>query len=263
MAQALWLINIDVTGLCNKTCNYCPRSKGYPNVNEHMPYEMFDRFITYLDKRLYNGWICWSGRGENSLHPRAEDMINRLHTPWRKYKTRILTNGYKFDKRKHWFALFDKAVINTYESKEEMERRKAILPAKDHRYWDQTVEPEEWEVTALQVQNRSDIYNNVIATDKTLKQPCVLPMTKAWIHWDGSIQLCCNDWTDTNVYGNIDKDDFIDVWMNNPELNKIREDLFQGNRHKHTVCSICNRTHNQYDNRRYKKLWTLRNLNKN
>ena len=24
------LINIDVTGLCNKTCNYCPRSAGYP-----------------------------------------------------------------------------------------------------------------------------------------------------------------------------------------------------------------------------------------
>ena len=259
MAQALWLINIDVTGLCNKTCNYCPRSKGYPNANEHMPYEMFDRFITYLDKRRYNGWICWSGRGENSLHPRAEDMINRLHTPHRTYKTRILTNGYKFNKRKHWFALFDKAVINTYESREEMERRKALLPAKTHRYWDQTVEPEEWEVTALQVQNRSDIYNNVIATDKTLNEPCILPMTKAWIHWDGSIQLCCNDWTDTNVFGNIDKDDFIDVWMNNPELNEKREELIRGNRHKYAVCSICNRTHNKNDKRRYEKLWTSKN----
>ena len=30
------LINIDVTGLCNKTCNYCPRSQGYPNQKEYM-----------------------------------------------------------------------------------------------------------------------------------------------------------------------------------------------------------------------------------
>ena len=258
MAQNIWLINIDVTGLCNKTCNYCPRSAGYPNINEHMPYEMFDRFIDYLDTIEYDKWICWSGRGENSLHPRAEEMIERLHTPWRKYKTRILTNGYKFNQRKHWFALFDKAVINTYESEEEMERRKALLPAKTHRYWDQTVAPDQWEVTPIQVQNRNDIYNNIITTDKALSEPCILPMTKAWIHWNGDISLCSNDWTDTNVFGNIDEDDFLDVWENHPVLNEMRQELLKGNRYKYTVCSICNRTHNELDQKRYNK-WISKN----
>ena len=60
------LINIDVTGLCNKTCNYCPRSQGYPNEKEYMPWELFRKFIQDLD--TYTGIVCFTGRGENSLH---------------------------------------------------------------------------------------------------------------------------------------------------------------------------------------------------
>ena len=43
------LINIDVTGLCNKTCNYCPRSSGYPNEKEYMSWELFRKFVQDLD----------------------------------------------------------------------------------------------------------------------------------------------------------------------------------------------------------------------
>ncbi len=82
------LINIDVTGLCNKTCNYCPRSSGYPNEKEYMHWELFRKFV--LDLEDYTGMVDFTGRGENSLHPDFGLLVKLLHHPARKYRTRII-----------------------------------------------------------------------------------------------------------------------------------------------------------------------------
>ena len=50
------LINIDVTGLCNKTCNYCPRSQGYPNQKEYMDWKLFRKFVLVFALMLFNYW---------------------------------------------------------------------------------------------------------------------------------------------------------------------------------------------------------------
>ena len=73
------LINIDVTGLCNKTCNYCPRSEGYPNQKEYMSWKLFRKFVQDLDD--YRGIVCFTGRGENSLHPDFGLLVKLLHHP--------------------------------------------------------------------------------------------------------------------------------------------------------------------------------------
>ena len=70
--------------------------------------------------------------------------------------------------------------------------------------------------------------------------PCALPITRGWIHHDGSIQLCSNDWTDTNIFGNIKDDNFFDVWHNNPVLKQMKIDLAK-EKELSKVCSSCNR----------------------
>ena len=151
------LINIDVTGLCNETCNYCPRSSGYPNAKEYMSIEVFKEFIGTLHD--YRGTICFTGRGENSLHPDFGTLAMILHHETRTYRTRILTNGYRLEQKMQYFDLFDTLIINSYKSKEQMEERKKLMPRATHRYWDQSMKPEEWGETPIQVSNRSDIYN--------------------------------------------------------------------------------------------------------
>lgn len=233
------LINIDVCGICNESCNYCPRSASYPNKKEYMSVELFSKFIN--DCKDYTGYICFTGRGENSLHPNFKKLVEILHSSDRKYKTRILTNGYKLKEKFYWFNQFDSIIMNSYTSKEQMEERKKIIPRATHRYWDQSMKPEEWGETPIQVQNRTELYER-IATDRSeINTPCVLPASKGWIHHDGSIQLCCNDWTDTNVYGNIATDNFFDVWNNNEELINIRKSLLNGDRSINPICTNCNR----------------------
>lgn len=233
------LINIDVCGICNESCNYCPRSSSYPNKKEYMSVELFTKFIN--DCKDYTGYICFTGRGENSLHPNFKELVEILHSSDRKYKTRILTNGYKLKEKFEWFDRFDSLIINSYASKEQMEARKKFMPRATHRYWDQSMKPEEWGETPIQVQNRTELYER-IATDRSeINTPCVLPASKGWIHHDGSIQLCCNDWTDTNVYGNIATDNFFDVWNNNQELMNVRKALLNGDRSINPICTNCNR----------------------
>ena len=116
------LINIDVCGICNKTCNYCPRSQGYPNEKEYMSWELFRKFVQDLDD--YTGTVCFTGRGENSLHPEFGLLVKLLHHPNRQYTTRIITNGYKLKQRLHYFDEFDYLIINSYDSEEMMEERK-------------------------------------------------------------------------------------------------------------------------------------------
>ena len=74
-----FLINIDVCGICNESCNYCPRSSSYPNIKEYMSVELFTKFIN--DCKDYSGTICFSGRGENSFKPVALRL--RLPASWR------------------------------------------------------------------------------------------------------------------------------------------------------------------------------------
>ena len=106
------LINIDVCGICNESCNYCPRSASYPNKKEYMSIELFSKFIN--DCKDYSGTICFTGRGENSLHPNFKELVEILHSNSRKYKTRILTNGYKLKEKFKWFDMFDSLIINSY-----------------------------------------------------------------------------------------------------------------------------------------------------
>lgn len=204
-----------------------------------MSIELFTKFIN--DCKDYTGTICFSGRGENSLHPNFKKLVEILHSSDRKYKTRILTNGYKLEAKYESYNKFDMIIMNSYTSKEQMEERKKIIPRAIHRYWDQSMKPEEWGETPIQVQNRTQLYER-IATDRTeIHTPCVLPSSKGWIHHDGSIQLCCNDWTNTNVYGNIATDNFFDVWNNNEDLQKLKKSLLFGDRSANPICTNCNK----------------------
>ncbi len=249
------LINIDVSGICNETCNYCPRSSGYPNAKEYMSIDLFKQFVSTLHS--FKGTICFTGRGENSLHPDFGTLALILHHDNRTYRTRILTNGYKLEQKMQYFNLFDTLIINSYKSKEQMEERKKLMPRATHRYWDQSMEPEEWGETPIQVSNRSDIYNRIATDRSAINEVCILPKTKGWIHWDGSIQMCCNDWTDTNVFGNIKTDNFFNVWEHNPELQKLKQELWEGNRAANPICATCNRLPTNRDRNKIKWLKKL------
>ena len=180
-------------------------------------------------------------------------LVKLLHHPARKYKTRIITNGYRLKHRIHYFDEFDVIIVNSYDSEEEMEERKKILPRATHRYWNQNMKPEEWGETPIQVSNRSDIFNRIATDTSEIDSPCTFPSVKIWVHWDGTIQKCCNDWTNTEIYGNIKTENILDVWKSK-RFRELQTQLLAGNRRYSKTCSMCNRGLDKVDKKRLKWL---------
>ena len=134
-----------------------------------------------------------------------------------------------------------------------MEERKKLIPRAKHRYWNQNMKPEDWGQTEVIVSNRSDIYNRIATDTSEIDTPCTFPSVKIWVHWDGTIQKCCNDWTNSEIFGNIETDNILDIW-NGEAFKELQNNLLQGNRRYSKTCSMCNRGLDKRDKKRLKWL---------
>ena len=66
-----------------------------------------------------------------------------------------------------------------------------------------------------------------------------MPMYKAFIDWNGDVLLCCNDWArKQKSFGNVNKDTFSDIWMNNM-FTEVRKTLLKGHRYLLPACKRC------------------------
>ena len=68
------LIGFNLSGLCNRTCVFCPRvnPKIYPNINKHIPVELYERIVKELAEVEYDGMILFSAFSEPLLYKRIE-----------------------------------------------------------------------------------------------------------------------------------------------------------------------------------------------
>ena len=73
-----------------------------------------------------------------------------------------------------------------------------------------------------------------------ISEPCWHPMRQIFIDFDGNYQMCCNDWTYQVKIGNVHERSLIDMYVNDPKLNRIRWALINGRRDVIKPCSECN-----------------------
>jgi 7-cyano-7-deazaguanine synthase in queuosine biosynthesis/organic radical activating enzyme len=119
-------IDINLTDLCNKTCSFCPRHSPevYPNNNQHMSVELFEKVIQECLEVGYDKDILLCGRGEPATHREYKKILELLHHPDRTWKTCLTSNGYKIEE--YWDLYtnnFDNIILNTYSTKEEYDER--------------------------------------------------------------------------------------------------------------------------------------------
>src|SRR5262249_13211939 len=71
------LIEFNLSGLCNRACVFCPRVDPavYPNRNEHISVELYERIMRELGELDYRGMLNYSGFGEPLLTKRLEVLI--------------------------------------------------------------------------------------------------------------------------------------------------------------------------------------------
>lgn len=276
--QNLVRIDLDLTGLCNRQCSFCPRSLDanpvYPNINKQMSLETIEIVLRELRSINFNGRFELAGRGESTLHKQFDKIVDMVTEQPRKWKVALTTNGYKIDE---WWnssvgMKLDELILNSYESEEEyIERSQKYikLPSGGNvlHYYKQdgfTIDQinrmpaykENGKMWKHAFNNRAGYfkedhrrntelnYTNIGIMPNGRKMriseaPCWHPMRQIFIDFDGNYQMCCNDWSSQIKIGNVHERSLIDMYINDPKLNRIRWRLLNKDRTQILPCAKC------------------------
>lgn len=257
----LKMVEFNITELCNRTCHFCPRANPdiYPNQNLNMTVETVEKVINELIEHEYVGQIIFSGWGEPLLNRKILDMI-KICTDAGFY-TALTTNGDKILESK-WYNIQDfidvklsEIIVDVYDDSTQFNLWYDLLKPYSGkiRY---VLNPRFIQVTS-EFNNRTGLIEHpLINSKKGNSEKCYMPAVKAFIDWDGSLLLCCNDWGRVGGnFGNVNEMSFSDIW-NSDNMNSIRRKLMNNSRLDcGTPCDNCTTGGNQKDARYVKDSW--------
>ena len=243
------LVEFNLSGLCNRKCVFCPRSNPdvYPNVNQHIPIELYEKIMKELGVAQYDGMILYSAFGEPLLYKNIEVVIQMSKQYCPKVKLESVTDGdfVTVDKIRSLFnAGLDTLLISMYDGPHQEEQFKAMIQESEigmdkvvlRRRW---LPPEEH--FGITLSNRAGMVNmpevGIGALSEPLKRPCYYPYYQILIDYDGSVLLCPHDWGKKLIAGNVNRESLLDIW-NNMTMRRVRKSLALADRN-FAPCDAC------------------------
>lgn len=240
--SSLMLIDIMATELCNRTCEFCPRAHGYPNLNLHMDLTVIDKIGADLSNANYKNRLLYCGFGESMLYKHLVPSIKLLkkHMPWQE-NIHMVTSGDRltYDSAMELVdAGLNKFFISMYDGPEqedifrELFVKVGILESNyilQHYY-----KPPEEQYGFLHLSNRA----GYLFHEKLSQVGCNIPFYAMSVHYNGDVLLCSHDWEKKQVFGNVMNQDVRDIWLDSLASWKFREVLKDGR--KCHPCDKCN-----------------------
>jgi len=235
------LVEINILGLCNRKCKFCPRynEELYGNKDEYMDVKLYEKLMEDLKGINFNGTILFSGFSEPLLHPELEELIylTKKYNP--NTHLEIITNG-DFATEHKIKSLMDKGLdtllISLYDGEFQVKHFndiKSKLKLKEDniklrkRYY--TVE----ENFGIILSNRAGMISidntNVSPLKKPLKRSCYYPFYQVMIDYNGDVICCPHDWRKQVIVGSIENSHIFEIW-NGDSLDKIRRSLYKKDR---------------------------------
>lgn len=260
--SALQAIEVNVTELCNRTCDFCPRAHGYPNQNIHLGIFNARLLAKNISESLFTGRISFSGFGEAILCKDFPQIISLFRRYLASCTIETNTNGDRLTVQtiKELFSSgLSMLYVNMYDGPEqEPVFTKLFQEAGETRYilrphW-QGAE-ESW---GLKLTNRAGSIPVKIMQILPMKRQCYYPFYKMFIDHNGDVLACCNDWTRAKVLGNALKQSIKEIWTGEA-LQSLRERLANSDRSE-SPCSNCDADGLSYGAQSYLMLRRLKTL---
>lgn len=232
-------VELNITELCNRKCSFCPRAHGYPNLNLNMSNETAHLIVKQATNFVDTLHIV--GRGEPLLHPNFLEILEILSN---NFTIRIMTNG---DKLNEYIKEIDKILdlnfskhritISLYDDENQYYTLKELFKDYSNISYYKTYD-------TGQATNDTDFNKKHWITNRTgalytanNNNPCYIPLNRMFVDWDGSVNLCCHDWTEKATYGNVQELTLSDIYKN--IVNTYAKELVKGNRNCTKQCSTC------------------------
>ena len=243
------LIEFNLSGLCNRFCVFCPRVDPaiFPNINEHLPVDLYERVMVDLAEVNYDGMILFSGFGEPLLYKKIEHLIQMSKQYCPNVRNEMVTNGdlVTVERLKELFASgLDTLLLSMYDGPEQeplfiQMREDAGLTE------DQLILRKRWlsaeENYGITLVNRSGMVDipevGVGALKEPLARRCFYPFYQVVVDYDGAVLLCTHDWGKKIIVGNLNDQSIHELW-DSPQIQKVRMSLSKADRN-FAPCNLC------------------------
>jgi len=234
-------VELNVNEICNRSCDFCPRSGDYPNQNIHMDINIVEIIADELNSLKFKGIVNISGTGEPLLTEYIPDIVQLFSN--KNIHIEIVTNGDKLTVelvKKLYDHGLHQLVISMYDGPEQIEYfhnlfkqcniAQELYTLRDRWY----TEDEEY---GLMYTNRAGSLKTENNID--VSRPCYYPCYATYIDWNGDVLLCCQDMYNRTVkFGNIKNKSLFKIWQDK-KLMEFRQKLKEGNRCLRP-CKHCN-----------------------
>ena len=230
------VVELEVNSMCNRTCGYCPNVSAKRPLG-YMEPALFEKIIGELGDINFDGRISYHFYGEPLLDKRLPDFVEFSKKRVPKGSTEIYSNGDFLTLelfREYLRRGLDNFLITQHDN---------CMPSNLQHLMDNINEEEKKHITIRFAKdrymiNRSGLITSFDVPVEPLKAACDWPLTTMVITMDGNVVLCCNDYFETEIIGNVKERSLTEVWTSE-RFEAFRRALSRGDRSVSKLCVDC------------------------
>lgn len=269
-----WLFQIELVEGCNRICNFCGINaiRSAPGNYRYMNEATLVHTVNQIAEFSPQSKIVWAMHGEPLQHPKVTWLVGIARAILPKSYFMLVTNGKvllgKMQERLE--KLFDSGIstviLDTYYPERDALREEAaqlrgfrVIDFYDDKPGMAEVRPFDNHhdklsrvvvlMDDLAARDGDDptrkIHNHAgscadgkhTPMSEPLVRTCYKPFRELSIEWDGTVNLCCEDWTRRFVLGNVTETTLNDIWYS-PEIEAARA-MLQNKRRDFAGCKVC------------------------
>ena len=185
-----------------------------------------------LNKRIVDSGLNWLGISVESISSDGYKKISGVSLDYEKFKENIAD----LFSRKKDLQIYIKIVDNHLTADEKQKFADDFSPICDN-----------FAIENLMGWSYSSVKDFTLGTNPSTsiegipfseREVCPFPFYSLAINFNGSVSICCSDWSHSTVVGNVKKNSIREIW-NGEALFNFRKMHLQGNRCKNRACGDC------------------------
>lgn len=263
--RAITYIGVETCAHCNRACHFCPTNNTVFPPKEFMADELFESILSDLRSWGYSGGFSLYGHNEALLDSRIAGLTRRAQELLPSIYQSLSTNG---DKLTLSLAteLFDAGVrsmlVNCYDDRQGLiDRMLAIakhlelLPGYHVHYVGSSAwafpmhyhssersftlyDARQFKEGFPGITSRAGNVAGFAALSEPISRNCERPWTYVHVKYNGNVILCCQDWAEEVILGNMREQSLVDIY-NGPLAEHYREKLGEHDRRGLKLCDRC------------------------